>query len=73
MGGLLQLIPSTRADALWLASVVFVVALFVSLTTHHPALVGFAALIYCVFVGVGLALLIRSRLTGSSDQPAASR
>ncbi|NYJ74670.1 hypothetical protein [Allobranchiibius huperziae] len=54
---------------LLLASVLFFVALFISLTTHHPALVGLAALLYAVAVGVGLGVFIRSRLAASRDRP----
>ncbi|MBO1756357.1 hypothetical protein [Allobranchiibius sp. CTAmp26] len=56
---------------LLLASALFLVALFTSLATHHPALVGLATLLCVVAVGVGLAVLIRSRLAASSDRPPA--
>ncbi|NYJ75626.1 hypothetical protein [Allobranchiibius huperziae] len=58
-------------NGLMLVSALFLVALFTSLTTHHPALVGVAALLYIAAVGVGLGVFIRSRLAASSDQSAA--
>ena len=58
-------------NGLMLASALFLVALFTSLATHHPALVGLATLLYAVAVGVGLGVFLRSRLAASRDRPPA--